>query len=93
MQSKTSYGALKLDNKSKDTTNTPGVRVATMYRAKGLEFDYVIVADVDQCPPAGLIHKLADDQTALNQLYRQERNLLYVAMTRPRKELLVTAVG
>ncbi len=93
LQSKTSYGALKLDNKSKDTTNTPGVRVATMYRAKGLEFDYVIVADVDQCPPAGLIHKLADDQTALNQLYRQERNLLYVAMTRPRKELLVTAVG
>lgn len=91
--SRTSYKALKLDNKTQDMAQTPGIRVATMYRAKGLEFDYVVVADVNQCPPAGLVHKFANNEMALNQLYRQERNLLYVAMTRPRKELLVTAVG
>lgn len=93
LRNKTPYGALRLDNKTKDGESSPGIRVATMYRAKGLEFDYVVVPDIDQCPPPGLMRKLAGDDTALRQLRRQERNLLYVAMTRPRKELLVTAVG
>lgn len=93
LKAKTTYGALRLDNKTKDTTDTPGIRVATMYRAKGLEFDYVVVPDVDKCPPKSLIHKNFGNDGSLARLYRQERNLLYVAMTRPRKELLVTALG
>ncbi|KAB7790046.1 UvrD-helicase domain-containing protein [Bifidobacterium leontopitheci] len=92
LRSETTYGALRLDKSIKDTADTPGIRVATMYRAKGLEFDYVVVPDIDQCPPPNLVRRFADDANALSQLYQQERNLLYVAMTRPRKELLVTAV-
>lgn len=90
--SKTSYGALLLGDETKDSADEPGIRVATMHRAKGLEFDYVVVPDVDQCPPPSQVYKCAGDKVKLNQLYQQERNLLYVAMTRPRKELLVTAV-
>ncbi|KAB8287091.1 UvrD-like helicase C-terminal domain-containing protein [Bifidobacterium ramosum] len=92
LNSKSTYKALKLDNKTKEVTSKSGIRVATMHRAKGLEFDYVVVPDVDQCPPPSQVRKCVGDSVKLNQLYRQERNLLYVAMTRPRKELLVTAV-
>lgn len=80
LKAKTPYGALQLKNRrnagrSEEEENAPGIRVTTVHRAKGLEFDYVAVPDVNQYP-----------------LRQTDRNLLYVAMTRPRKELLVTAV-
>lgn len=75
-----------------DVSKMPGIRVATMHRAKGLEFDYVVVADIDKCPPTGDVQSTDGNVAALAEVYRKERNLLYVAMTRPRKGLLVTAV-
>jgi hypothetical protein len=65
--------------KSEDT-GTPGLRLATVHRVKGLEFDHVILAG-----------KLDEMETAeiTSDLSRQKRALLYVAATRARCSLFV----
>lgn len=68
------------------------VRLGTMHRVKGLEFDTVIVAGLYAAcfplpPPAGL------DKTAQARWMMRERSLLYVAMTRARKEVALSAWG
>lgn len=66
--------------------------IATMHRVKGLEFDAVIVAgacDKNLRSPESLTEDTAihEDSSVL------ERSLLYVAMTRARKEVLITWHG
>ncbi|MFO8232255.1 MAG: 3'-5' exonuclease [Longimonas sp.] len=70
----------------------PGVRLATMHRTKGLEFDRVIVAGVteDVMPHNSAIRPAADDVDRSHRL-KQERSLLYVAVTRSKREVIVTA--
>ncbi len=72
----------------------PGLRMATMHRVKGLEFDRVIIAGVNE----GILpHKTGAVESADPVVKReaewQERALLYVAATRARKEVLVTSFG
>ncbi len=66
-----------------------GIRVATMHRVKGLEFDHVILAGMNESsfPP----HKLDPDE-AEDALLR-ERCLIHVAATRARKTVIVTSHG
>jgi len=69
-----------------------GLRLATMHRVKGLEFDYVIAASVNKdVVPL----KVSDDEIFSSSLESEnrERALLHVAATRARKELLVTSYG
>lgn len=65
----------------------------TMHRAKGLEFRAVVVMGCEEgvlpSPKALEIEDDADREAALEQ----ERQLLYVATTRARERLLVTAAG
>jgi hypothetical protein len=69
-----------------------GVRMATMHRVKGLEFDTVIVAGLCAgCFPLPIPEGL--DKIAQKYWIMRERSLLYVAMTRARKEVLVTWNG
>lgn len=84
------YGVYQLDANTADNRQQPGIRIATMHRVKGLEFDYVIVADVAQdiCPPKRAI-EYATDSVALRNLYKEERSLIYVALTRARKETVL----
>ena len=83
------YGVYKLGADEEDREHH-GIRVATMHRVKGLEFDYVIVADVDSasCPPKPAVDAVSD-KVALDALYKQEQSLIYVALTRARKEVLL----
>jgi len=69
----------------------PGVRLATMHRAKGLEFERVIVAGVteDRVPHSKAL-SCADDEATWEQILKQERSLLYVSATRAKREVLVT---
>jgi superfamily I DNA/RNA helicase len=69
----------------------PGVRLATMHRAKGLEFERVIVAGVteDRVPHSRALSR-ADDEATREQILRRERSLLYVSATRAKREVLVT---
>lgn len=87
------YGTYRLDAATPDDRQQPGIRVATMHRVKGLEFDYVIVADVEQgiCPPKRAVEN-ATDSVTLRNLYKEERCLIYVALTRARKETVLVGM-
>ena len=62
----------------------PGVTLTTMHSAKGLEFDAVfIVGAVDDVIPYRGRHSAADAE--------EERRLFYVALTRARKHLFISA--
>ena len=80
-----------LDDKVETTSGY--VSVSTMHLAKGLEFRVVAVMACDDeiIPLRKRIESVADDAD-LEDVYNTERHLLYVACTRARDHLLVTAV-
>ena len=63
-----------------DDLETPGVRMATIHRVKGLEFDHVILA--------GKLGEL-DGQVEDSETKVQKRSILYVAATRARCAVFV----
>ena len=74
--------------------NAPGVRLATMHRVKGLEFDNIIVAGVNAgVLPLSRALEQAFDEVSLEEVEKSEKSLLYVAVTRARKNVLVTCFG
>ena len=81
-----------LEADSPDASSS-GVRLATMHRVKGLEFDCVVIASVNEhiVPLAAAV---PDDggpgHTAAETV---ERALLYVAATRAKKELVLLSFG
>ena len=73
-----------------DSAEIEGVRLATMHRVKGLEFDRVVMASMnaDLVPlPAALDSR--GDAVERESAETEERALVYVAATRAKKELLV----
>ena len=70
------------------------VALSTMHLAKGLEFRAVVVMACDDeiLPIQEHIETVGDDAD-LEEVYDTERQLLYVACTRARDNLLVTSVG
>ena len=71
-----------------------GLRLATMHRVKGLEFDRVIIAGVnDGIVPFEDAVNSSSDTAIQTELDIQEKALLYVAATRAKKEVLVTSFG
>jgi len=86
------YPAALLSNDA--TPPEDQVAMGTMHSAKGLEFKIVIVmACEDGVIP--LAKALADtpDEAEKKLALEQERNLLYVAATRAREQLLISYVG
>jgi superfamily I DNA/RNA helicase len=72
----------------------PGVRIATMHRVKGLEFDHiVIVAANDGIVPLSNALASADDSVSQRNVETGERALLYVALTRAKKSASISAYG
>ena len=69
------------------------VTVGTMHLAKGLEFRAVVVmaCDSEVIPLQSRVESIADEAD-LEEVYNTERNLLYVACTRARDDLLVCGV-
>ena len=77
-----------------DDGTKEGVRLATMHRVKGLEFDRVVIASVnDGLVPHRRAYAGAGDAAERNKAETKERALLYVAATRAKKELLVLSYG
>lgn len=80
--------ANKIDDRSFD-----GVRIATMHRVKGLEFDHVFAVAVNKkVLPFGTRADFEDD-ISLEEFRTGEKCLLYVALTRARKSACVTCYG
>lgn len=72
----------------------PGIRLATMHRAKGLEFMAVaLVAMNDGVVPNVLAIRAAPDDAGREEVIDAERMLVYVAATRAKKRLLVSSAG
>jgi len=69
------------------------VSLSTMHLAKGLEFRAVIVmACDDEIVPLQERVEAITDEVDLEEVYTTERHLLYVACTRARESLTITAV-
>ena len=70
-----------------------GVRLATMHRVKGLEFDRIVIASANEnlVPLAATIPD--GDGPARTAAETAERALLYVAATRAKKDLTVLSFG
>jgi superfamily I DNA/RNA helicase len=67
------------------------IRIGTMHRLKGLEFSTVFLVSQNRAVVPPPIR--SDDAEVSEELLRQERSLLYVAMTRPRRGLWVSCFG
>lgn len=80
--------------KEKDDREIDGLRVSTIHRVKGLEFNHMLLAgiDADRFPQKSLI-KESWDANQLAEFEKTERCLLYVAMTRAKMTVTVTATG
>ncbi|NWH08206.1 MAG: UvrD-helicase domain-containing protein, partial [Alphaproteobacteria bacterium] len=70
------------------------VAIGTMHLAKGLEYRAIaVVACDDNVLPLQARMEAVADETELEEAYETERQLFYVACTRARDRLLVTAVS
>ena len=80
-----------------DTVDDPtrtGVRLATMHRVKGLEFERVVMASMNEgLVPLSVAVTGKGDDAARESAETEERSLVYVAATRAKKELLVLGYG
>lgn len=79
--------------KEKDDRRVKGLRLATMHRVKGIEFDYVLVvsANAEVLPLKMLVEHENEIDRRLAE--KKERALFYVALTRARKRVYVTSFG
>lgn len=77
----------------KDDRSLEGLRVATMHRVKGLEFQYVFVVAVNKriVPLYSAINRT--DAISEAETMTAEKSLLYVALTRAQKGVYVTSYG
>lgn len=79
----------------KDMVTEEGfVSITTMHLAKGMEFRIVaVMACDDEIIPSQSRIETAADEGELTEIYNTERHLLYVACTRARDQLHVSAVN
>jgi superfamily I DNA/RNA helicase len=84
------YKVWKLERGTPDDHDKPGVRVATMHRVKGLEFDVVILAGYHSPKYYAEAYGEEEDAGVLLDNLTSERCLLHVAATRARRYLLVS---
>lgn len=70
------------------------IKLATFHRVKGLEFDRVILASINKglVPLEFVLENLAD-QSSYESALLQEKALLYVALTRAKKDAFILSYG
>lgn len=72
----------------------PGVRIATMHRVKGLEFEHMLIVSANRgVVPLDQAIRDGEDEVARRNAETAERALLYVALTRSKKSATVTGYG
>ncbi len=89
-----SIPTMVLRNNSQDNPDAIGIRIATMHRAKGLEFDCVAIAllSEENIPPR-VVTRSAVDDAGRREISDREKSLLHVACTRARNGLRISWHG
>jgi DNA helicase-2/ATP-dependent DNA helicase PcrA len=80
--------ALQSDQDEMDK-NKKGVKLLTVHASKGLEFDYVFIAGLEE---ELFPHKRMNESKISAEQAEEERRLFYVALTRARKKLYLSYV-
>lgn len=84
----------KLSRGRTEDARRPELRLATMHRVKGLEFERVILAGINEGEvPLAVAMNQSDDELVRESAELQERALFYVACSRAKREVLVTTSG
>lgn len=84
----------KIHRKESEDRHNKCIRIATMHRVKGLEFDYVFLIGInDGIVPLRRFIEFSTDNVIMNQRITAERSLLYVAATRAKKVVFVSSYG
>lgn len=83
----------EVKRKQADDRSRMGVRLATMHRVKGLEFTivYIVAANKNYIPLKSAVNR--SDEAERETAMTGERCLLYVAMTRAKKMVKISAYG
>jgi DNA helicase-2/ATP-dependent DNA helicase PcrA len=77
---------LYLKSNQQDSNDPDQIQIMSMHRAKGLEWDYVVVHDVTEGGFFG------DKNTKISdEVIEEERRLFYVAITRVKKHLFIVS--
>lgn len=77
-----------------DVTDKDAIKLATVHRVKGLEFDQVILASAnDGLVPLDFAVRGKADSISKEEADTEERSLVYVAITRARKAAFVLSYG
>lgn len=88
------HDTYRLTRGKAEDTRKPGVRVATMHRVKGLEFDRLIVGGANDGELPLIVGDIkSKDGAVREEAEMRERALFYVAITRARREALITSGG
>jgi superfamily I DNA/RNA helicase len=83
----------KIEKDKADDQSLDGLRVATMHRVKGLQFEFVFLASINQeIIPLKPLEEFSD-QTAKANFLQQERSLIHVAATRAKQGVTITYYG
>ena len=90
---KSGYSVYQIKRSKADDLSHDGIRIATMHRVKGLEFQYVFIVSANNriVPLESVIDQ--SDPIAERESYTAEKCLLYVALTRAQKQAYITAYG
>ncbi|MEN8166455.1 MAG: 3'-5' exonuclease [Pseudomonadota bacterium] len=87
-----SYFRLNAD--TSDRYEPKSVRLGTMHRVKGLEFDEVILISINEgIVPLNVAVQTKGDKVERRQADLEERALLYVAITRAKKQAVLLSYG
>ncbi len=88
------FGVHILDGDQSDDRSVLGVRLATMHRSKGLEFEAIVLVGMNagDVPPKPALDA-SPDAAARRELEDRERSLIHVAATRAKRHLMVTWSG
>ncbi|MFH1621628.1 MAG: UvrD-helicase domain-containing protein [Candidatus Omnitrophota bacterium] len=84
----------KIRRSEAENRQKEGVRIATMHRVKGLEFDNVVIAGANKdIVPLNISAYQTSDLVVRREYEQIERSLLYVSATRAKKQLVITSYG
>jgi len=84
---------VKISRNTKDNISNNGIRLATMHRVKGLDFDHVIIASMNDGIVPLEVSEKSDELQIENEKLLKEKSLIFVAATRAKRSLLITSYG